>query len=382
MALNIPHATCTIPTASAATHNISNIQQLTSAYLNLSVNLDRAVKAYLDHTQAVLNGDQSLNVGHLLQPFNLLSQQAQMAQLALAQGGGIPGLLPNGGGVPAEIKSEEPEGKKKRKKRAYKQRDPNAPKRPLTAYFRYLGQLRPEIQQEIANNPEQHKTSGKPGDISRIATDRWNQLTTEQQEPYKEAYKEELKDYEVAIAKYKAAGGNPEDLTQVDVTDTTGLEATPAAIEEAPAAEEEKDDDSSSDSDSSSEEEEEEEVAPPPPPPPQVSPKKSALKKTKAAPAANTPAFSSINETAAAAAPSSPPAKSSSPSKKRKGAGEEEGGRKKRGRQSKADEEIIASAEVAPVANMMTSSPEVASTPAVEAGKKKKDKKKRKSGDA
>ena len=300
-----------------------------------------------------------------------------MAQLALQQNGGIPGIIPNGAGAVPEIKSEEPEGKKKRKKRAYKQRDPNAPKRPLTAYFRYLGETRPAIQLEISNNPELYKTTGKPGDISRIATDRWNALTPDQQQPYKEAYQEELKDYEKAIAKYKAAGGNVEDLTQVDITEVTGLEATPAGEKAVTAAPEEKDDTSSESSSSS----EDEEVAAPPPPP-KSTPKKSALKKGKKSdvqPASSTPMFSSINE--AAAAPSSEPAKSSSPSKKRKGGGEEEGGRKKRGRQSKADEEIIASAEAAPVAPMMASSPEVASTPA-EAGKKKKDKKKRKSGAA
>ena len=319
----------------------------------------------------MLNGDASLNISHLLQPFNLLSQQAQMAQLALQQNGGMPGIIPNGAGT-LEVKSEEPEGKKKRKKRAYKPRDPNAPKRPLTAYFRYLGETRPAIQAEIANNPELFKTTGKPGDISRIATDRWNGLTEQEQKPYKEAYQAELKDYEVAIAKYKAMGGNVEDLTAVDVTDVTGVEATPAVEKTAVAAPVE--DDSSSSSSSS---DDEEEVAPAPQPQ-KATPKKSAMKKGKTQPASSTPAFSSINE--AAAVPSSEPAKSSSPSKKRKVDAEEESGRKKRGRKSKADEEIIAGGEVAPVAPM-TSSPELTSTPA-EAGKKKKDKKKRKSGDA
>ncbi len=57
---------------------------------------------------------------------------AQMASMALQQ---------NGGMVQPDVKTEEADGKK-RKKRAYKARDPNAPKRPLTAYFRYLGDMR------------------------------------------------------------------------------------------------------------------------------------------------------------------------------------------------------------------------------------------------
>ena len=83
-------------------------------------------------------------------------------------------MVPNGGQGASE---EPPDGKKKRKKRAYKARDPNAPKRPLTAYFRFLGENRGAIAAEIQANPEMFAASGKPGDISRVATDRWNALT-------------------------------------------------------------------------------------------------------------------------------------------------------------------------------------------------------------
>ena len=108
-------------------------------------------------------------------------------------------------GAPAA--SEEPvDGKKKRKKRAYKPRDPNAPKRPLTAYFRFLGENRGTIAKEIQDDPERFANSGKPGDISRIATERWNALTKDEQEPYRAAYQAALKEYEKEVEKYKASG--------------------------------------------------------------------------------------------------------------------------------------------------------------------------------
>ena len=186
--------------------------QLASAYLSLNSSFERALKAYLDHTQIVLNGDATLHISAMLNPMGQvanLANHAQMAQLALQQNGG-------------DVKQEDldgPDGKKKRKKRNDKPRDPNAPKRPLTAYFRYLGEQRPVIQKEIKDDPEQYKDfDGKPGEISRIATERWNNEPDEQ-ELYKQAYRDQLDEYNKKVEAYKAAGGKVEDLTAVIVED-------------------------------------------------------------------------------------------------------------------------------------------------------------------
>jgi hypothetical protein len=110
----------------------------------------------------------------------------------------------------------------KARKAAYKTRDPNAPKRPLTAYFRYLGEMRPIIQQEMNQHPKNFEGAGKLIDISRIATERWNKLTQDEQQPYKDAYQAELKEYETAIAAYKAAGGRVEDTAVDNSTSAAG----------------------------------------------------------------------------------------------------------------------------------------------------------------
>jgi hypothetical protein len=283
-------------------------------------------------------------------------------------------MLANGAGG----MSVEPDGKGKRKKRAYKQRDPNAPKRPLTAYFRYLGENRAAIQEEIQKNPELFAAAGKPGDISKIATDRWNALSKEQQEPYRAAYRDDLKDYEEAVAKYKAEGEKVDDVGDSKLEDTT-IVGTASAAKKVDEAKE--DDEDSSDDDTSEEDDEEEEEVreptPPPPPPPAKTPK-SALKKSKQRKLPPTPGSTTINNLVAAAATPSEPAKSSSPATtKRKAPVEEEPAKKKRNRKSNADKEVVAGADQpAPV----EPSPEV---PAAEASaKKKKDKKKRKSADA
>jgi hypothetical protein len=318
--------------------------------MSLSSSVDRAVKAYIDHTNVILAGDASLaslDVSMLQQPFNDLAAP-QLAQLALAYQQNESSSAP----------AAEVDGKKKRN---YKPRDPNAPKRPLTAYFRYLQEQRGPAAEEMAksgNGP------GKPGDISKAVTERWKAMTEEEQLPYKEAYQRALKDYEREVSAYKASGEADAELEPEE-------EQANGAAEKA--------EDSESDSDSSTTDEEE--VAMPPPPPKVASPEvkktpktpKSAMKKKKAAedvPA--TPQFSSINPSVPI--PSSQ-RKSSSPELKRKAATDasEDGTKKKRGRKTNKQKE----AEAAEAA-------EIAATPTVPASdasgdKPKKNKKKRKS---
>ena len=316
--------------------------------MSLSSSVDRAVKAYIDHTNVILAGDASLaslDVSMLQQPFNDLAAP-QLAQLALAYQQNDSAAAP----------VTEVDGKKKRN---YKPRDPNAPKRPLTAYFRYLQEQRGPAAEEMAKRGD---GPGKPGDISKAVTERWKAMTEEEQQPYKEAYQRALKDYEREVAAYKSSGEGDAELEPEE-------QANGAAEK------------SESDSESSTDEEE---VAMPPPPPKVASPEvkktpktpKSAMKKKKEAKAAEdvpaTPQFSSINPSVPI--PSSQ-RKSSSPELKRKAAADagDDGTKKKRGRKTNKQKE----AEAAEAA-------EVAATPTVPASdasgdKPKKNKKKRKS---
>jgi hypothetical protein len=320
--------------------------------MSLSSSVDRAVKAYIDHTNVILSGDASLaslDVSMLQQPFNDLAAP-QLAQLALAYQ-----QSESNGALIAEV-----DGKKKRN---YKPRDPNAPKRPLTAYFRYLQEQRGPAAEEMAKSAN---GPGKPGDISKAVTERWKAMSEEEHAPYKEAYQRALKDYEREVATYKSTAE----------AETEG-QANGAA---------EKAEDSDSESESSTDDEEESDAKPvmPPPPPKVASPEvkktpKSAMKKKKDAKAAEdvpaTPQFSSINPSVPI--PSSQ-RKSSSPELKRKASADagEDGAKKKRGRKTNKQKE----AEAAEAA-------EIASTPVVPASdvgsdKPKKDKKKKRKSEA
>ncbi|KXT12394.1 hypothetical protein AC579_1714 [Pseudocercospora musae] len=326
---------------------------LTSAYIGLSNAVDKAVKAYIDHTDVILQGEGTLDISHLLNPFTGAVGAAQTAEFNIANG-----LHAVTTGTAEALANGDP---KKRQKRPYKQRDPNAPKRPLTAYFRYLKEVRPLIAAEVHDHPPSDGT--KAGDISKIATERWKALGDARRKPYHQAYQSELAAYEAAVKEYKAAGGN------VDAPKTPGDEDEDEDEEdegdESPAKVVAAADESSSSDDSSSDEEEsdsEEEVPVKPPPPPPQAPKKKSSKKNKAA------------ATPVAAVPP-PPAPMAAPepvsSKKRKApAGEETPATEKKKKKNRKSEVDPASAQL-----QLESSQPVA-TPGAE---KKEKKKKRKS---
>lgn len=91
--------------------------------------------------------------------------------------------------------------KKKRKKRIV---DPNAPKRPQSAYVRYLQDTRPTIVQE---NPDLKQTEimAKIGNL-------WSGLETAKKAKYQNTYEKELKKWEKANKKYLESkkGGDDE----------------------------------------------------------------------------------------------------------------------------------------------------------------------------
>ena len=86
-------------------------------------------------------------------------------------------------------------GGKKTEKKAKKTKDPNRPKKPLTAYFMYLKDHRAEIKEQ---NPD-----AKVTEITKIASDLWKSADEETKKYYndkaeeaKELYKKQMEDYE------------------------------------------------------------------------------------------------------------------------------------------------------------------------------------------
>lgn len=73
-------------------------------------------------------------------------------------------------------------------------KDPNAPKRPLSAYFLYANAVRDEVRREC---PEMSTT-----EVAKESGQRWGRLTPEEKEKYENQSKELKAEYEVAMSNY------------------------------------------------------------------------------------------------------------------------------------------------------------------------------------
>ncbi|KAF3932752.1 hypothetical protein ABW19_dt0205861 [Dactylella cylindrospora] len=147
---------------------------------------------------------------------------------------------PNASGAQEDDEAEDGNPAKRRKRnKNTTPKDPNAPKKPLTAYFAFAKVVRPDV---VAALP-----SASNKEITEELANRWATMKeTGEQQPFRDQYAIDMKAYNKALAAYKAKLG--------------GLPVPEEAAEPEP-------------------EEEEEEPAPPPKP---VTPKSAKSKKEKA----------------------------------------------------------------------------------------------------
>jgi len=75
--------------------------------------------------------------------------------------------------------------------------DPNKPKRPMTAYFIFLGDFR----EKMKNRGVDHK------EILRLAGEEWRNMSAEQKKPYEKRSVEAGKKYELEMAEYRKNEG-------------------------------------------------------------------------------------------------------------------------------------------------------------------------------
>lgn len=151
---------------SANTH--AKLCQVITGLTTLQSAIGELIHAYLAHTNTVLGGGPS-TFGDTLAISNPLGFSSNAGGGGSAGAGGGTGVIAPGGPVGADG------GKKKRTK---KERDPNAPKRPLTAYFLYAQRAREYIRKDLAVD----NADVRPGDISAESTRRWHAMKSEEQE--------------------------------------------------------------------------------------------------------------------------------------------------------------------------------------------------------
>lgn len=161
-----------------------------------------------------------------------------------------------------EAKTEEgekPKGKKAakdgaaapEKKKRKVEKDPNAPKKPLTIYFAFSFHTRETIREERKKNNEPPLSAVE---MNEIVKERWNSISAEEKSQWQKKYQNELKEYQKAKEAYqgkldaeKAAGANslpapaekPAEETSA-ATEQVPVPASPATTEAAKKSKESK----------------------------------------------------------------------------------------------------------------------------------------------
>ncbi|KAK7102434.1 high mobility group-T protein-like isoform X2 [Littorina saxatilis] len=113
--------------------------------------------------------------------------------------------------------------------------DPNKPKRPMTAYFIFLGDFR----EKMKNRGVDHK------EILRLAGEEWRGLSAEQKKPYEKRSVEAGKNYEVAMTEYRKNEGK----AAAAAAQKAAEEAAAAAEDDDEEEDDEEDDDEDDDDD-------------------------------------------------------------------------------------------------------------------------------------
>lgn len=163
--------------------------------------LNDLLRAYMTHTTSILSG-QGGTIENLQLPSNIAAnataaaEAAQTAGSAIAQA--ITAPVPS---APAPKAAAAADNKKKRK-REKKTRDPNAPKRPLTAAFLYAQNARPVIKTDLERELEPGQKL-EPNAVNIEVTKRWNEMTDDEKETWKQSYRVSMEQWKKDSAEYK-----------------------------------------------------------------------------------------------------------------------------------------------------------------------------------
>jgi len=95
---------------------------------------------------------------------------------------------------PQESDDEDDDQPKKKKKK--KKRDPNMPKRPMTAFFFFLSKIRAQVTEEFPDM--------KVSERSKVMGERWRALSAEEKQEYIDMNTEAKAQYKIAMEKYNA----------------------------------------------------------------------------------------------------------------------------------------------------------------------------------
>ncbi|KAF1831591.1 hypothetical protein BDW02DRAFT_504843 [Decorospora gaudefroyi] len=236
---------------------IGSLHNLQAGLAHVQNGITELVRSYLNYSNSVLVGEDG--------EMQLSKDVAAVAASAMELGRNAADASKH---VVASVDKAVEMNKGQKRKRAKKEKDPNAPKKPLTAAFLYHQHARPivkaDLEAALAPGAQIEKNA-----VQLEVNKRWNELPDEEKEQWKASYRNSMEEYKVSLAEYvKNKGIKAADLIEEDEGSDEG---EPEIEAEAGTA----------DSDASSEEEDEAPVKAPSPP------AKTPRKRQKTAPAVN-----------------------------------------------------------------------------------------------
>lgn len=95
-------------------------------------------------------------------------------------------------------KKEGSEEKSSSKKKHKKKKDPNAPKRPITAFIQFSNKMRDTAKERLTSEGSE----ATPKDVVRKLGEMWKALSEEQKKPYNDEAKKDKDRYDAEMAKY------------------------------------------------------------------------------------------------------------------------------------------------------------------------------------
>lgn len=176
--------------------------ELALSWLDMSQYLERFLQAGFDSWETVLditeNDLEVLNVemGHRKKLQKEIANSSMLAgdPPSITPSGPIPHVQATSQMDSGSLSSNNPLASSgKRGYRHHPRPDPNAPKRPYSAYVLFSNMVRDDLRVQLLSFAE----------LSRRVGDRWQSLSTEQKEVWKQKAAEPLEKYNIALTKYQ-----------------------------------------------------------------------------------------------------------------------------------------------------------------------------------
>ena len=158
---------------------IVSLTNLQAGLTHVQNGLNDLLRAYMEHTTSVIAGEDGA-LDRLQLPPNITATANAAIEAASSTANGIAQAISGGDKSEAAAETGKPVKGTKRK-REKKEKDPNAPKKPLTAAFLYAQTARPIVRGDLeaALGPDQKL---EPNAVNLEVNKRWNEMPEEDKE--------------------------------------------------------------------------------------------------------------------------------------------------------------------------------------------------------